>query len=77
MSNWFKSSKSGPWTDNCVEVRFAKSSQCDTGSCVEVASCSCGVQVRDSKDPDGPILDFTHAEWAAFVAGAQLGEFDL
>lgn len=35
------------------------------------------VYVRDSKDPDGPVLRFSSAEWAAFVAGARAGEFDL
>lgn len=33
--------------------------------------------VRDSKDPDGPTLAFTAAEWAAFIAGVKDGEFDL
>jgi hypothetical protein len=26
------------------------------------------VAVRDSKDPDGPVLVFTPAQWSAFVA---------
>lgn len=56
-----KSSQSGPWTDNCVEV----------------GTCDCGVLVRDSKDQSGPVLTFTRAEWDAFVAGAKAGEFDL
>lgn len=78
MSNWFKSTRSGPWTDNCVEVRFVKSSRSGTdGACVEVGGCECGIQVRDSKDPDGPVLNFTHAEWDAFLGGVQLGEFNL
>jgi hypothetical protein len=33
------------------------------------------VQIRDSKDPDGPILDFTPDQWRAFVDSAQNGEF--
>ena len=33
--------------------------------------------MRDSKDPDGPVLAFTAAEWEAFVAGVKDGEFDL
>jgi hypothetical protein len=36
-----------------------------------------GVAVRDSKDPEGPILRFTAAEWAAFADGMAAGEFDL
>lgn len=59
--NWIKSSKSGPYTDNCVEIAFA-----DDGS----------VFVRDSKDPSGPSLAFTGPEWDAFVLGAKDGEFD-
>lgn len=35
------------------------------------------VALRDSKDPTGPVLVFTSAEWAAFLAGAKDGEFDL
>jgi hypothetical protein len=35
------------------------------------------VAVRDSKNPDGPSLIFTHAEWEAFLDGARKGEADL
>lgn len=55
-----KSTRSGPWTDNCVEV--------DTDGP--------DVRVRDSKDPTGPVLKFTPDEWDAFLAGAKDGEFD-
>lgn len=58
---WRKSNRSGPYSDNCVEVAF-----------VDVA-----VAVRDSKNPAGPVLLFTHGEWDAFVEGAKDGEFDL
>jgi len=47
------------------------------GSCVEVATIEGGVAVRDSKDPDGPILQYTGAEWFAFLHGVKNGEFDL
>jgi hypothetical protein len=33
--------------------------------------------MRDTDDPDGPVLAFTTAEWEAFVAGVKDGEFDL
>ncbi|HEV7897340.1 MAG TPA: DUF397 domain-containing protein [Planosporangium sp.] len=47
------------------------------GNCVEVADNLPGVvALRDSKDPSGPALAFTPAEWAAFVAGVKDGEFD-
>jgi hypothetical protein len=46
------------------------------GNCVEVALSEGAFLVRDSKDPDGPILRYTPAEWAAFLNGAKAGEFD-
>ena len=46
------------------------------GQCVEVAQVpGGGVWVRHSRFPDGPVLSFTQAEWAAFVGGACNGEF--
>jgi hypothetical protein len=60
-ATWFKSSRSGPNCDNCVEVAFVDG----------------GVAVRDSKNPAVATLLFTTAEWDAFVAGAKDGEFDL
>lgn len=47
------------------------------GQCVEVAELDGGGRaVRDSKDPQGPALQFTSAEWTAFTAGVRDGEFD-
>lgn len=62
--------------DQQLRWRKAEASQTN-GNCVEVAiTTGGGVAVRDSKDPDGPVLRFTVAEWAAFVEGAAAGEFD-
>jgi hypothetical protein len=48
------------------------------GNCVEVAGLPDGGRaVRDSKNPDGPVLFFTVGEWAAFTGGVKDGEFDL
>ena len=58
---WRKSTRSGPYSDNCVEVAFVDGA----------------IAMRDSKHPDGPVLLFTRAEWDAFVAGAKDGEFDV
>jgi hypothetical protein len=54
---------------NCVEAAGAwhRSGHCNGGTCVEVAPAD-GVLVRDSKDPDGPILAFTRSEWADFAS---------
>ncbi|MEU8296881.1 DUF397 domain-containing protein [Micromonospora sp. NPDC048909] len=46
-------------------------------SAVEVAFVDDLIGMRNSAEPDGPVLVFTQAEWDAFVAGAQDGEFDL
>jgi len=35
------------------------------------------ITMRDGKDPHGPKLVFTPAEWEAFVLGVKDGEFDL
>jgi len=46
-------------------------------NCVEVMETADGFLVRDTKDGGtGPTLAFTHAEWAAFLAGVGEGEFD-
>jgi hypothetical protein len=60
-ATWRKSTRSGP----------------DGGNCVEVAELSGGRRgVRDSKNPTGPALVFTHGEWNAFIGGVKAGEFD-
>jgi predicted secreted Zn-dependent protease len=46
------------------------------GACVEAAPLNGMVAVRDSKNPTGPILTYTAAEWRAFLDGAKKGEFD-
>ena len=45
-------------------------------NCVEVALLNTCVAVRDSKNPAGPPLTFSKAEWTAFLAGAKDGQFD-
>lgn len=62
LNRWFKSSKSGPNCDNCVDVRFIGGGN---------------VEVRSSRDPQGPTRLFDAGEWDAFIDGAKAGEFDL
>lgn len=60
------------------EMRFASSSFCSKGACVEVARSSDGVVLmRDAKDRAQPALSFTGEEWATFLAGVKAGTFDL
>jgi DNA-binding transcriptional MerR regulator len=44
---------------------------------VEVAFVDACILVRNSSDPTGPMLSFTHSEWRAFLTGVQNREFDL
>jgi hypothetical protein len=48
----------------------------DQGSCVELRRVDGMVEVRDTKDRSGPVLRFTSAEFAAWLDGATMGEFD-
>jgi hypothetical protein len=56
-------------------LTWRRSAGCDSSTCVEVAIGD-EVGVRDGKHPTGPVLWFTHDEWAAFVAGVRAGDFD-
>jgi hypothetical protein len=47
------------------------------GTCVEFAKLPSGeVALRNSRDPDGPVLLYTPAEIEAMLRGAKEGEFD-
>jgi Domain of unknown function (DUF397) len=50
-TGWLKSIRSTTAGSECVEVRLTES----------------GVWVRDSKDREGPVLDFGSAAWSRFV----------
>jgi hypothetical protein len=47
------------------------------GACVEVASNSECVAIRDSKNPDGAILTSSRYVWRSFLTDAKDGGFDL
>ena len=59
-----------------LEPAWRRSSRSQYNSCVEVRFVGDRVPLRNSRDPDGPVLVFTAPEWDAFVAGVKLGEFD-
>jgi hypothetical protein len=47
------------------------------GACVEMAQLPDGaIGIRDSKNPDGPVLRLTRHEIACWLDGAKHGEFD-
>ncbi|MFG2629019.1 DUF397 domain-containing protein [Streptomyces sp. NPDC048473] len=71
---WFKSSYSGSDGGECLEVAYTwrKStySGSEGGACVEIAAHPAAIHVRDSKNPDGPILTVAPTTWAAFAGFA-------
>ncbi|MEV7968483.1 DUF397 domain-containing protein [Sphaerisporangium sp. NPDC088356] len=68
-ATWRKSSYTGSNGGNCVEVAEL-AGVTDSPDDTEL------IAVRDSKNPDGPKLFFTSAEWDAFVNGVKANEFD-
>lgn len=48
-----------------------------SANCVEFATHSATVGIRDSKNPDAAVLEFPAEVWNAFVSGIKEGEFDL
>jgi hypothetical protein len=55
---------------------WRKSSRCEAGACVEVASLIDGVGMRDAKVAAGPVLVFGRPAWEAFVEGVRAGDFE-
>lgn len=58
-----------------LSPEWRKSSFSDPQGCVEARKVQDGVEVRDSKDQDGPVLKFNKHEWDAFTKGVEAGEF--
>ncbi|GAA2778882.1 DUF397 domain-containing protein [Saccharopolyspora taberi] len=57
-------------------TRWRKSSRSNTGSsgnCVEVSFAATMTAVRDSKQPEGPVLVFSTAQWRRFLDAARRG----
>jgi uncharacterized protein DUF397 len=48
----------------------------NNGNCAEVATAAGMVAVRDSKDPQGPVLFYPATSWASFLNEASSGRFD-
>ncbi|TDV50699.1 DUF397 domain-containing protein [Actinophytocola oryzae] len=57
-----------------THATFEKSSFSEGGDCVEVARTEV-VGLRDSKDPNGPVLMLTRSVWDAFASGMLAGVF--
>nr|WP_203598964.1 DUF397 domain-containing protein [Streptomyces sp. SID10853] len=61
---WFKSSYSNDQGGACLEV-------------ADLRHTRNRVAVRDSKDPNGPVLTFDPSAFVGFVDGAAAGRFDI
>jgi hypothetical protein len=49
----------------------------NNGACVEVASASAAVMVRDSVDPTGPVVSYPTRIWQSFLSTTKAGAFDV
>lgn len=54
----------------CVEVKVTQGTSFTEKDDVRI-------HVRDTKDPQGPVLTFTPEEWYAFLAGVHDGAFTM
>ena len=59
-----------------MDKRWRKSTySANEVQCVEFADSKDDCAVRDSKDPTGPVLTFSPAQWAAFTSATSRGQF--
>jgi hypothetical protein len=63
--------------DEATSGAWRKSVYSQSGDCVEWRFTRDAVQIRNSREVEGPVLNFTRAEWRAFLCGAKSGEADL
>jgi hypothetical protein len=59
-------------------LRWRKSTKSGSegGTCVEVAGTNEEIAVRDSKDPDGPMLAFGRVAFGALARDIRAGRYD-
>ena len=58
-----------------VNVDWHTSTFCATGNCLAAGVDGDTILVRDTKDPNGPVLTYSRAEWDAFLDGVTGGDF--
>lgn len=58
------------------DLNWHVSRTCDGGACVKVARQGDYVVLGNTSQPGGPTYTYTWTEWAEFLAGVKLGDFD-
>jgi hypothetical protein len=58
-------------TSGALSWRKSSYSTSNGGNCVEVGTAPRTIAVRDSKDPDGPVLAVSREGWQAFTRRVQ------
>jgi len=61
---------------NSLRWRTARGSA-GNGACVEVAPAAGTILIRDSKDREGPVVQYSGNSWRVFLGVAKNGQFDL
>ncbi len=56
-------------------LKWTRSSFCSDSACVELSALGDNVYVRDGKNVDAPVLQFTRSEWDDFRDAVAAGEF--
>jgi predicted secreted Zn-dependent protease len=59
-----------------ADLDWRISRACDGGQCIKVARRGEFVLIGNTNSPEGPVSEFTVAEWQQFLAGVKLGDFD-
>jgi hypothetical protein len=61
-----------------AQANWRKSKTCQAdGGCVELSAGSTVVLMRNSTDPDGPVLTFDRETFEVFLDDVRAGRFDL
>lgn len=58
------------------QAAWFKSSASGLDGCVACSWTPTGIQLKDTKNANSPILHFSDREWQAFTQGVRQGEFD-
>jgi hypothetical protein len=63
-------------SEHGTTLHWVRSTFCSSNGCVEVASTSRTVHVRDTKDPEGPQLVLPVEAWREFIERVKRGDLD-